>query len=57
MNVSTMFTAGVGVAGHWRTLRVAAAAAPAPAYAHHAIPEPKRRTAAAPVASVPRGLT
>lgn len=49
MNSSEMFTGAVGVVGDWRTLRVAKA--------HHAIPLPKRRTAAATVASVNRGLT
>ena len=57
MDTMNMFTDGVGVAGSWRTLRVAASAAPRAAFAHHAIPQPKRRTAAESVASVSRGLT
>lgn len=57
MNEMTMFTSGVSVAGNWRTLRVAASAAPVAAPTHHAIPQPKRRTAAASVAPVNRGLT
>lgn len=57
MNAITMFTSGVSVAGSWRTLRVAESAALGVALTHHAIPQPKRRTAAASVASVNRGLT
>lgn len=56
---NTMYFAGVSAVGNWRTLRVdetTAAASPA-GPAHHAIPEAKRRNAAATVASVNRGLT
>ena len=56
MNQMNTIIDGVGVAGNWRTLRVAESAASTAAFAHHAIPQPKRRTAAAPVASVNRGL-
>ena len=57
---------GVRVAGDWRTLRVSESAAlmgaaradvfHRSAATHHAIPQPKRRTAAATVASVNRGF-
>ena len=57
MNAMTTFTSGVSVAANWRTLRVAESAALGAAPKHHAIPQPKRRTAAASVASVNRGLT
>lgn len=57
MNAMTMFTSGVSVAGNWRTRRVAESAALGAAPTHHAIPQPKRRTDAASVASVNRGLT
>lgn len=55
---SNMYFSGVSVVGNWRTLRVAEAVAQRAAVAtHHAIPLPKRRTAAETVASVNRGLT
>jgi hypothetical protein len=55
---SSMYVSGVSVVGNWRTLRVAEdAAQSAAANSHHAIPLPKRRTAAETVASVNRGLT
>lgn len=57
MNAMTMFASGVSVAGNWRTRRVAESAALGAAPTHHAIPQPKRRTDAASVASVNRGLT
>jgi hypothetical protein len=58
MNTSDMYSNGVGVVvGNWRTLRVAEDAARRAASTHHAIPLPKRRTAAQAVASVNRGLT
>jgi hypothetical protein len=52
-----MINGGVSAAGDWRTPRVASLAASKAAFAgaHHAIPSPKRRTAAATVASVNRG--
>lgn len=56
MNAINMFKDGVSVAGYWRTLRVAESAVLVAALTHHAIPQPKRRTAAATVASVNRGL-
>ncbi|WP_319457498.1 MULTISPECIES: hypothetical protein [unclassified Mycobacterium] len=59
MNTNSSDFSGVGVAGMSWTLRVAGAtpAAQSAAIGHHAIPRPKRRTAAATVASVNRGTT
>jgi hypothetical protein len=53
---STTFS-GVGVEGMSWTLHVAPTATQAAVGAHHAIPRPTRRAAAATVASVNRGTT
>ena len=53
MNSISMYPAGVSIAANWQTLRGAEAAFTRSA--HHAIPLPKRRTAATSVASVNRG--
>jgi hypothetical protein len=56
VNINTF--SGVGVAGMSWTLHVSGVAAHAAhAIAAHAIPSPKRRTAAATAASVNRGTT
>ncbi len=59
MTNSTTFS-GVGIEGMSWTLHVAGtatAAAHSAASAHHAVPRPERRAAAATVASVNRGTT
>jgi hypothetical protein len=60
MNTNSSRYSGVGVEDMSWTLHVASAPTPpaqSAAIAHHAIPRPKRRAAAATVASVNRGTT